>query len=97
MEVLVVEGIVAEKIGVVDIGVGGLGLLLDTVPKRFVEAGVMRLRITLPGHATFEVGATIRHISPRWGVCGVQIDPDDRPASKALQLTVSELFERASF
>ena len=97
VEVLVLDGIVAEKVGVVDIGVGGLGLLLDTVPKKFVESGRMRLRITLPGHSTFEVDALVRHVSPRWGVCGVQLDADQESATKALRTVVSELLERASF
>lgn len=97
VEVWILDGIVAEQVGVVDIGVGGLGLLLDGVPVRILEQGIMRLRIVFSGSDPFEVDATVRHVSPRWGVCGVQLDPSDEKVAHALQHAVSELLERASY
>ncbi len=97
MEVWILEGIVEERVGVVDIGVGGLGLLLETVPERFRSSGKMRLRIAFSDHEPLEVDAAVRHVSPRCGVCGVQVDPADEKVAQALRRAVSELLERASF
>lgn len=97
MEVWILDGIVEERVGVVDISVGGLGLLLDTVPQRSLDAEKLRLRVAFSKDNAFEVDATVRHVSPRWGVCGIQVDPSDEKVAHAFQHAVSELLERASF
>ena len=97
MEAWVLEGIVAERVGVVDMSVAGLGLLLEVLPP-FVKTGDrLRLRISIKKELLFEVDAIVRHVTPALGVCGVEIDRANEQVLRAFGQAVSELLERASF
>ena len=97
VEAWVVDGIVAERAGVVDVSVAGLGLLLDVPSGTFDLGDRLRLRISIRKQEPFEVGGVVRHVTERTGVCGVEIDRADERAMRVLSQTVSELLERASF
>jgi hypothetical protein len=97
VEVWLVDGIVAERIDVVNVSVAGVGLLIDALVGSFSPGDRLRLRISIRKQDPFEVGGVVRHVTERTGVCGVEIDRADEGALRVLRQAVSELLERASF
>jgi hypothetical protein len=97
VEAWVVDGIVADRVGVVDVSVAGLGLLLEPPLDSKREGDRFRLRISIRKGEPFEVDSVVRHVTARTGVCGVEIDRADETALRTFSQTVSELLERASF
>lgn len=87
----------AERVGVVDISVAGLGLLLEYLPQSLRQGDKIRLRVGIKKELMFEVDAFVRHVTPRLGICGVEIDRDNEQVLRAFGQAVSELLERASF
>lgn len=95
VEVALVDGIVAERVSVLDVSVAGLGLLLEP-PFEGVEVGQQLLiRLSVPEHSPVDVMAFVRHVTRSTGVWGVEIDRSSEPAMRALNHAVSELLERA--
>src|SRR5690606_23732196 len=96
VDVSVVEGIVYEPAHVVDVSVGGFGLLLEPPFDRFEVGHRLTLRIALPEAPLMVVAAVVRHTTRATGIWGVEIDRDDETAMRALSHAVSELLERAA-
>ena len=96
VEVSIVQGIVAERAGVVDVSVAGLGLLLEPQFESKKLGDRVELRIVVPRQPAFEVGAVVRHVTRSIGVWGVEVDRSDANATRFLGQCVSELLERAS-
>jgi hypothetical protein len=95
VEAWVVEGIVTERVRVVDVSVAGLGLLIEDTLAEKMPGNPLKLRLHVPQRAAFEVDAIVRHVTHRTGICGVEIDRADESAMRTLSQTVSELLERA--
>ena len=90
-----VSGLVTVRLQVVDIAIGGIGLLADEL---FVGAAVgspLPLRLTFPGAAKFETAAEVRHCSKAvGGKCGVALPALSDEQRTTLQHAVGELQER---
>ena len=79
---------------VVDVGVGGVGLLLDhPIDKRSVAESI-KLTLTLPNEMRFEATARIQHRSETTSVCGVELTSLDPAQSAALSRYVGDLLVR---
>lgn len=96
VEVWLIEGIVTERLRVVDVSVAGFGLLLEAPLEHKQRDDQVRLRISVHHESPIETDAVVRHVTTRTHVCGVEIDRDNEPAMRLLNLVVSELLERAS-
>jgi hypothetical protein len=90
-----VSGLVSVRLQVVDIAIGGIGLLADEL---FVGAAVgspLPLRLTFPGFPKFETAAEVRHCSrAAGGKCGVALSALSDEQRSILQHAVGELQER---
>jgi hypothetical protein len=86
------DGIVWLGLQVLDLSVGGIGVL---VSEDLLEKGAgdkLRLRLELPIGSS-EILGTIRHIS-RTGICGVQFDGPGDAEQTRIRTAVGELLER---
>ena len=90
-----VSGLVTVRLQVIDIAIGGMGLLVDEL---FADAGVgdaLPLRITFPGAPKFETSAEIRHSARELGgKCGVALAALSEEQRTLLHHAVAELQER---
>jgi hypothetical protein len=96
VEVWLLEGIVTERLHVVDVSVAGFGLLLEAPLEAKKPDDPLRLRICVHHQEPIETDATVRHVTKRSEVCGIEIDRANEPAMRLLNQVVSELLERAS-
>jgi hypothetical protein len=87
------DGIVWLSVQVVDLSVGGLGLLVseDLGHKRAGDR--LRLRLALPEQESLEMSGVVRHIGSR-GICGVQFHEPTESAMAHVRAAVAELLER---
>lgn len=92
------EGIVREQLAVLDVAVGGVGLMVGE-PLLGLPAGAeIRVGVTLPGVPRFVTRGTVRYTQGRLGGrCGVHLDKLTEEQQTALSKTVSELLERGHF
>lgn len=90
-----VSGLVSVRLAVMDIAIGGLGLLVDELFAGSAVGARLPLRLTFPGHARFDASAEVRHCAAQTGgKCGVAL-PDLTPEQRStLQHAVAELQER---
>lgn len=95
VEVGLVDGIVVERVNVVDVSVAGFGLLLEPPFDRVQVGQQLLIRVSVPEHAPLDVAAFVRHVTRATGVWGVEIDRASEQAMRALNHAVSELLERA--
>jgi hypothetical protein len=89
------DGIVWLALQVVDLSVGGLGLLVseDLATKRVGDA--LKLRLTFGDAEPFEVAAVIRHIGQReYGMCGMEFQAPADDVASGIRTAVGELLER---
>lgn len=96
VRVELVDGVIATPLQVVDISVGGLGLLVDGIVSKFGVGRELTLRIASPRAAAVSVKAIVRHVSPIVSVCGVELVSLGEDARHAIERTVSELLERGA-
>jgi hypothetical protein len=88
------EGIVTVEIQVTDIGVHGMGLLVDPLFADRDVGDVLELRIKLPDFPAFVAPAELRHTTKVAGSkCGMLLTLTDDQSS-ALRHAVGELQER---
>ena len=96
VRVELVRGIVVEPLDIVDLSVGGLGLLVGRTLERQGVGSIMKLRVSTPGAEPFEVEAVVRHISVGFRLCGVEFCEPSDLALAALRTAVGELLQRGS-
>jgi c-di-GMP-binding flagellar brake protein YcgR len=90
------RGIVVEPLDIVDMSVGGFGLLLNRTLERQGVGSVMSLRVTTPRAEPFDVAAVVRHISVGTRVCGVEFCEPSDSVLNALRDAVGELLQRGA-
>ena len=89
-----VEGAVFSRVEVVDMSLGGLGILIEPPVDSYETGALLELRITTPEAEPVRVSAIVRHRAR--GVCGVEFQRLPEPALVALRRVVSELLERGN-
>lgn len=90
-----VDGAVFSRVQVVDLSVGGLGILIEPQMDAYELGAPLELRIGTPEAAEpVRVSAVVRHRAR--GVCGVEFQSVNDAAVAALRRAVSELLERGN-
>jgi len=90
----IVEGAVFSRVQVVDLGIGGVGMLLEPPVDGYAPNAALELRISTPEAEPVRVSALVRHCAR--GVCGAEFEGLSEAALAALRRAVSELLERGS-
>ncbi len=94
VQVEVVEGAVFSRVEVVDMSLGGLGILAEPPVDTRQLGAELELRVGTPEAEPVRVTAVVRHRAR--GVCGVEFQNVVEPALSALRRVVSELLERGN-
>lgn len=94
VRVEVVEGAVFSRVEVVDMSLGGLGILIEPPVDGYQLGAGLELRVGTPEAEPVRVQALVRHRAR--GVCGVEFQNLNEPALNALRRAVSELLERGN-
>ena len=94
MRVEVVDGAVFSRIQVVDLSLGGVGMLIEPPVDGYKLNAALELRISTPEAEPVRVSALVRHNAR--GVCGVEFQGLSEVALSALRRAVSELLERGN-
>jgi c-di-GMP-binding flagellar brake protein YcgR len=90
-----VDGAVFSRVEVVDMSLGGLGILIEPPVDTFQLGAGIELRIGTPEAAEpVRAQAIVRHRAR--GVCGVEFQNLSEAAVNALRRAVSELLERGN-
>lgn len=88
----VCDGAVFTRVQIVDLSLGGVGLLMEAPVDEFEIGQAFELRVNTPEADSVRVRVVVRHQAR--GVCGAQFQEPDEAASSALERAVSELLER---
>jgi PilZ domain-containing protein len=88
------EGAVFSRVNVVDLSLGGVGILAEPPMNRFETGATLELRMSLADAAPFRIEGTVRHTAR--GVCGVEFQNVNAAAVAILRRTVAELLERGN-
>jgi c-di-GMP-binding flagellar brake protein YcgR len=89
------EGLVKVRLSILDLAVGGIGILVDELFLGVALGTSLRVVVTLPDFETFETEATLRHSTGRaGGRCGFHFASLTHDQQKAWSRAVSELLER---
>ena len=88
----VCEGAVFTRAQIVDLSLGGVGLLMEPPVDAFEVGQTLELRLNTPEAEPVRVLIVVRHQAR--GVCGAQLEQPGAAAAAALQRAVSELLER---
>lgn len=95
VRVELIDGMVTVQLSVVDIAIGGMGLLIDQLFADREVGAQLKLRIAFPGVPVFETIGDLRHTEKRaGGKCGVQLGQLTQEETTALRRVVAELQER---
>jgi hypothetical protein len=94
VRVEVVEGALFLRVQVVDVSLGGLGILLEPLVDAYQLGAAVELRLGMPGAEPLRVKAIVRHRAR--GVCGMEFQELGEPALAALRRVVAELLERGN-
>jgi c-di-GMP-binding flagellar brake protein YcgR len=94
VRVEVVDGAVFSRIQVVDLSLGGVGMLIEPPVDGYKLNAALELRISTPEAEPVRVPALVRHNAR--GVCGVEFQGLSEAALSALRRAVSELLERGN-
>ena len=94
VRVEVVEGAVFSRVEVVDLSLGGLGILIEPPVDNYQLGALLELRIATPVAEPVRVAAVVRHRAR--GVCGVEFQRLADVALGALERVVAELLERGN-
>jgi c-di-GMP-binding flagellar brake protein YcgR len=88
-------GPVTTSLQVVDISLGGMGVLVSHALGKLGVGDELTLKMSVRGGDSFEVKAVIRHTGPPgFGVCGAQFHDLSDTARAAIRRCVSDLLER---
>jgi len=88
------EGAVFTRVQVVDLSLGGVGILIEAPVDRYELGTTFQMRVKTPEAGPVDVAATVRHRAR--GVCGAEFRDLDAAAQAALRRAVSELLERGN-
>jgi hypothetical protein len=89
------EGMVKVQCSVMDVAVGGVGLVVDEMFAHVKMGEEMKLAVTLPGVDRFETMASLRYTQGKaGGRCGLHFNKLTEGQQTALSKAVSELLER---
>jgi hypothetical protein len=94
VRVEVVDGAVFSRVEVVDMSLGGLGILIEPPMDSYPIGSVIDLRLGTPEAESVRVKAVVRHCAR--GVCGLEFQSLAEPATAALRRAVAELLERGN-
>lgn len=94
VRVEVVQGAVYSRVEVVDMSLGGLGILIEPPVDNTQLGAVLELRITTPVAEPVRAAAVVRHRAR--GVCGMEFQNLGAAALSALERVVAELLERGN-
>jgi c-di-GMP-binding flagellar brake protein YcgR len=94
VRVELIEGAVFSRVAVVDLSLGGLGILIEPPVDACQLGAPLDLRIGTPEAEPVRVVAIVRHRAR--GVCGMEFQNLNEPALNALRRAVSELLERGN-
>jgi len=94
VRVEVIEGAVFSRVQVVDMSLGGLGILIEPPVDNYQLDAVLELRIATPAVEEVRAAAIVRHRAR--GVCGVEFQRLSSTALSALESVVVELLERGN-
>jgi c-di-GMP-binding flagellar brake protein YcgR len=87
-----VEGPLFSRVNVVDLSLGGVGILAEPPMNRYETGAALELRVSPPDAAPFKVEGVVRHTAR--GVCGVEFQNVSATAVAILRRAVAELLER---
>jgi c-di-GMP-binding flagellar brake protein YcgR len=90
----IVEGAVFSRVQVVDLSLGGVGILIEPPVDAYELGAALELRIGTPEADPVRVSAVVRHRAR--GVCGAEFQRLGEPAVAALRRAVAELLERGN-
>ncbi len=90
----VCEGAVFTRCQIVDLSLGGVGLLMEAPIDRYEPGSSFELRLTTPESKPFRALVTVKHQAR--GVCGAGFESLSDEASSAMRRAVSELLERGN-
>jgi c-di-GMP-binding flagellar brake protein YcgR len=90
----VVEGAVFSRVQVVDLSLGGVGILIEPPVDQYSLLATLELRISTPEADPVRATAVVRHRAR--GVCGAEFQKLDEVALAALHRAVAELLERGN-
>jgi hypothetical protein len=88
------EGAVFSRVNVVDLSLGGVGILAEPPMNRYETGAALELRVSPPEAGPFRIEGLVRHTAR--GVCGVEFQNVSAAAVAILRRTVSELLERGN-
>jgi hypothetical protein len=89
------SGLVKERLQLVDVAVGGVGLVITDAIAGFSIGTEIPLGVTLPGVPRFQTIGTVRYTQAHLGGrCGVHLNHLTAAQQTALSRAVSELLER---
>lgn len=95
VEVVMESGV--AKAAVVDVSMGGFGLLVTPALRALKIGETVILRVLLPRTSLIEVQAIVRHVTKlEQGIAGVEFVALSDEATSKLRRYVSELFERGA-
>jgi len=94
VRVELVDGAVFSRLEVVDLSLGGLGILIDPPIGSFQLGAALDLRVGTPEAEPVRLKAVVRHNAR--GVCGMEFQNLDEAAVAALRRAVAELLERGN-
>jgi hypothetical protein len=94
VRVELVEGAVFSRVEVVDVSLGGLGILIEPTLDNCQPGAALDLRVGTPDAEPVRVKAVVRHRAR--GVCGMEFQNLDEAAVSALRRAVAELLERGN-
>lgn len=94
VRVELVEGAVFSRVEVVDLSLGGLGILIEPPIDSCQIDAELDLRVSTPEAEPVRVKAVVRHRAR--GVCGMEFQNLDEAAIAALRRAVAELLERGN-
>lgn len=89
------DGLVKVQLSVMDVAVGGVGLVVDELFADVAIGSQLRLGVLLPGFDRFETMGSLRHSTGKaGGRCGIHLSQMTEAQQTALSKAVSELLER---
>jgi c-di-GMP-binding flagellar brake protein YcgR len=94
VSVEVVDGAVYSRVQVVDLSLGGVGILIEPPIDTYDLDAQVELRIATPDAEPMRVTALVRHRAR--GICGVAFQNLKEPALDALHRAIAELLERGN-
>ncbi len=95
IQVEYIAGLLSVKLQVIDLAIGGMGLVVDELFRSARVGSTLPLRITFPDFPQFETEAVVRHCSIEvGGKCGIQLSSLTDEQTSALRRVVAELQER---